>query len=55
MRSVSLHGQGGIVNAAEIVNDIAKLRESLGDYEPCNIYNLDDTGIFSSCYHGEHM
>ena len=46
MRSVSLHGERGSVNGAEIAHEVAKLREALCDYEPCKTCSVDETGLF---------
>ena len=46
LRSVALYGEAGSVDVSGIDADIVALREKLGDYEPSNIYNVDETGLF---------
>jgi hypothetical protein len=46
MKSVTLHGEGGSVDVAAIAAGIERLRSTLRDYDPENIYNVDETGLF---------
>ena len=48
--SVSLHGEGGSVNVVEVANKIAEIRRKLAPYSLEHIYNVDETGLFSSCF-----
>ncbi|CDF41108.1 unnamed protein product [Chondrus crispus] len=46
LRSVALHGEGGQVQVQEVAKDINILRSRLRNFEPENIYNVDETGLF---------
>ena len=46
LRSVSLHGEGGQVQAAAVAADIFQIREDLREYDAEHIYNVDETGLF---------
>lgn len=46
IRSVSLHGEGGSVNAMGVSEGMRKLREKLIDYDVDCIFNMDETGLF---------
>ncbi|CAN0128338.1 unnamed protein product, partial [Heterosigma akashiwo] len=46
MRSANLHGEGGDVDEKKHAEAIGKLKEELADYDPDDIYNMDETGLF---------
>ena len=46
LRSVSLSGEGGSVNGAQVSGYIAALREKLREFDPSCIFNVDETGLF---------
>lgn len=46
LRSQSLHGEAGSVNALAVAGEISQLRSDLAQYPPDHIYNMDETGLF---------
>lgn len=46
LRSVVFHGKAGSVDVSGVAAGIVALREKLRKYEPSNIYNVDNTGLF---------
>ena len=46
LRSVTLHGEAGQVQASAVAKDIGILRSHLSDYDAEHIYNIDETGLF---------
>ena len=46
LRSQSLHGEAGSVNALAVAGDISQLRSNLAQYPPDHVYNMDETGLF---------
>ena len=41
-----LHGEGGDVNVEQCMPAVLKLRVELSSYQPADIYNMDETGLF---------
>ena len=46
LRAVSLHGEGGQVQAQNVAKDINILRSRLRNFETDDIYNVDQPGLF---------
>jgi len=43
--SKQLHGEAADVDRAGVADGIARLQEVINDYEPENVYNMDETGL----------
>ena len=49
LASVILHGAGGSVNLEEAEERMATIRGLLQDFQPENIFNMEETGLFYRC------
>ena len=53
LKSIGLHGEAADGDAAlrlpSTINRLAELDRIIGEYEPKNIFNMDETGIFYRC------
>ena len=45
-KSVRLHGEAGEVDHEQIKSKIDEIRKDLESYDPENIYNWDETGLY---------
>ena len=45
-KSVRLHGEAGEVDHEQIKSKIEEIRKDLESYDPDNIYNWDETGLY---------
>ena len=48
-RSKVLHGEAGGVDKDAIAGEISDLRKLVAEYDPENVYNMDETGLFFKC------
>lgn len=48
-RSRALHGEAGGVDKDAIADEISDLRKVVAEYDPENVYNMDETGLFFKC------
>ena len=55
LRSTHLHGEAGSVRVSEVAADIDTLRNRLLQFRPEYIFNMDETGLFLSCFPKELM
>ena len=45
-KSRALHGEAGGIDVDDVEPDIAIIREKIKKYDPNNVYNMDETGLF---------
>ena len=48
-KSKVLHGTAGSVDIDAIDDDIAILRRKIAQYQPKDVYNMDETGLYFKC------
>ena len=54
-KSVRLHGEAGEVDHDQIKARIDEIRKQLESYDPENIYNWDETGLYFKTYSSFHL
>ena len=45
-QGIYMHGEAGSVDHLLITKEKEELRQSITEYDPDNVYNMDETGLF---------